>query len=251
MMFPEYVEICPKGVFQKEIIVTEEQMDGSGFMGIGDLARQMEKITEAHLGLFGVDRESLNEEGKIWVIAWTAISIRRMPKSGEKILLRIWPCKRKSVLYPRKYAFYSREGEPLACASSLFILMDRETRSASGPSEKMQRIPVVTIPGEPKLPQMQMQFPETFAGKIERTVQPDEIDKNGHLNNTCYLDWAVQLSERLGLQDQIPDSVWVEYTKELLLGQKVTLNYQKQGESLFICGYADKEKCFSIRIDYL
>ena len=74
------------------------------------MARQMEKITEMHLSSFGIDYISLREEGKAWVISWTAIHINKLPAKGDTVILRMWPGKNKAVMYTRNYGFYtSRE----------------------------------------------------------------------------------------------------------------------------------------------
>lgn len=235
MTFPEYTGICPEGVYQKEF-----EMTGLfGQVQPGDLAREMEKITEEHLGTFGMGRGELKAEGKIWVIAWTNISIVRMPKQGERVILRIWPGKMKTMMHTRRYAFYSVAGEPLACAASLFVQMDTQTRSFAEPTEKLKDMPVVVLPGEPGLPPMRLKFPD-LSQQVSRTVAPEEIDLNGHLNNTHYLDWVDSLVE----DDRVPKSIWVQYIKELMEGQEVTLHYDLQEGVLYVRGSIENCEAF-------
>ena len=191
MSFPEYTAVCPAGVYQKKFLMTGL----SGQVRPGDLAREMEKITEEHLGILGLSRDKLKAEGKIWVIAWTQIHISRLPKLGEQVILRIWPGKMKAMMQVRKYAFYPAAGEPLASASSIFVMMDASTRGFAAPSEILKYLPVVELPGEPDLPPMRLNFPSEPGQTLTRTVAAEEIDLNGHLNNTHYLDWADQLME--------------------------------------------------------
>jgi len=230
MTFPEYTAACPVGAFQKEFAMTGL----SGEVRPGDLAREMEKITEEHLGILGMSRDRLKAEGKIWVIAWTQIHISRLPKLGEQVILRIWPSRMKALMQVRKYAFYTADGEALACAASIFVMMDANTRSFAAPSEILKYLPVVEIPGEPELPPMRMNFPAELEQTLFRTVAAEEIDLNGHLNNTHYLDWTDDLTE-----GRVPTSIWVQYAKELLEGQQVDLQYGRQEETLYVRGMAE------------
>lgn len=230
MSFPEYTAVCPAGVYQKKITMTGL----SGRIRPGDLAREMEKITEEHLGILGLSRDRLKAEGKIWVIAWTQIHISRLPEPGEQVLLRIWPGRMKTMMQVRKYAFYAADGEALACAASMFVLMDANTRSFAAPSEILKYLPVVEIPGEPELPPMRMNFPTELGQTLSRAVAAEEIDLNGHLNNTHYLDWADELTE-----GRVPTSIWVQYAKELMEGQKVDLQYGRQEDTLYARGVAE------------
>lgn len=249
MTIPKYTADCPEGALQMEFTVTDDQTDASGRMRPSDFARQMERITAEQMRLYGIGRDSLREEGKIWVLAWTEIAIARLPRAGERVFSRVWAGKGKFVMYPRKYAFYSAEGEPLAGASSLFILMDEKTRGAARPSEKLKQIPVVAIPGEAQNPPMRVPFPKTLSKTAVRTVQPEEIDQNGHLNNTRYLDWAMDLAKEILPSGKSLTSVWVEYTKELRLGQQAQLQYEVQEGSFYLKGFLEGSSSFSLRME--
>lgn len=241
MIVPQYTDLCPEGVFEKKL----EMSALRGKVRPGDLAREMEKITEEHLGAYGMSRAELKAEGKIWVIGWTDIGIARLPEQGEQVILRVWPGKMKAVMHTRRYAFYSENGEPLACAASLFLLMDAETRGVAEPSEKLRAVPTVTLPEEPKLPKMTVAFPDVLSRQKMRTVAAEEIDRNGHLNNTHYLDWVDDL-----IGDRIPTSIWVQYVKELREGQQVTLRYEGQEDCLFLIGEADGAEAFKLIYRY-
>ena len=230
MSFPEYTAACPAGVYQKKFSMTGL----SGQVRPGDLAREMEKITEEHLGILGLSRDKLKAEGKIWVIAWTQIHISRLPALGEQVILRIWPGRMKAMMQVRKYGFYTAHGDLLACASSLFVMMDANTRGFAAPSKILKYLPVVEIPGEPDLPPMRLEFPAELGETRQRTVAAEEIDLNGHMNNTHYLDWMNGLLE----DNRMPKSIWVQYIKELMEGQEVALHYKMQDGTLYVRGVA-------------
>lgn len=213
------------------------------------MARQMEKITEMHLSSFGIDYISLREEGKAWVISWTAIHINKLPAKGDTVILRMWPGKNKAVMYNRNYGFYTEQGEPLACASSLFVMMDLKTRSVAMPSPKVKQIPVISVPGEAKPPKMRETMPAELTKQVTRVVQPTEIDKNGHMNNTCYLDWADDIRKIEGVNDKIPSYVWVQYIQELREGQKATLSYEAMEDALYLIGRGEVDS-FVIKMVY-
>ena len=235
MSFPEYTAACPVGVYQKKFSMTGL----SGQVRPGDLAREMEKITEEHLGILGLSRDKLKAEGKIWVIAWTQIHISRLPEPGEQVILRIWPGRMKAMMQVRKYAFYTADGEPLTCAASIFVMMDAHTRSLAAPSEILKYLPVVELPDEPGLPPMRMEFPAELGKTLQRTVAEEEIDLNGHLNNTRYLDWVDEL-----MGDRIPSSIWVQYIKELMEGQAVDLQHELQQDVLYVKGFSAEKDAF-------
>lgn len=246
----DYTKTCPEDVYEAEFEVTKEMTAGNEQMQPGNFARELEKITEAHLRSFGMNRESLLEEKKIWVISWNDIRISRLPKVGETVILRVWAGKKRAGMFSRFYGCYSAQGEALAGASSFFTLIDAETRTIAAPTEKIEQIPVVSLANEGKLPKMIQVFPENFAQQTERVVAPDEIDKNGHLNNTHYIDWAEDVAKDACGEERMPTSVWIRYEKELLVNEKVTLKYTMEKDKLYLQGFRGEELSFSVILSY-
>lgn len=247
---PEFQKTCPQGAYEVTFDVTEEMADVTGQMHPGDYAREMEKITEKHLGSFGLSRESLKAENKIWVISWNDIHIDHLPQLGASVLLRIWPGKKRAGMYSRLYACYTTDGEPLAGASSFFTLIDAQSRKIAAPTERIKQIPVVSLENEAALPKMIQVFPETFSRETERIVSETEIDKNGHLNNTYYIDWAEAVAREHCGEMRMPKSVWIRYEKELLVNETVVLKYTMEQDKLYLQGYREGELSFSVILGY-
>ena len=93
-------------------------------------------------------------------------------------------------------------------------------------------------------------FPENFAQQTERVVAPDEIDKNGHLNNTHYIDWAEDVAKDACGEERMPTSVWIRYEKELLVNETVTLKYTMEKDKLYLQGFRGEELSFSVILSY-
>ncbi len=153
-------------------------------------------------------------------------------------------------MHSRKYAFYTDDGELLLETASLFALMDRETRQAAVEPESMKNAITVTVPNEPKAPKMMISLPDIFAFGSLRTVSSDEIDYNGHMNNSHYVDWVEDLIDDSYRENHPPKSVWIEYTKELLENQTALLQYDMKDDILYVRGMIGSETVFKVRITY-
>ena len=245
--FPVFTQDCPEGVLERIITVSDKEADRAGYMHPAELARQMQSLTEAHFETYYRKTiDDLNGAGLAWIIAWTQMQIMRLPKIGETIRMRVWAGKKKAVLHTRKYAFYTNDGEPLMTTSALFLLMDRQTRKAAGDPDWMRGLPVVVIPGEPGAPKMNMAFPSDFDHLEGRRVDASEIDYNGHLNNSHYLDWTQALPEEAWLHEHAVRSVWVEYTHEMKLGQIAGMFYAFKGDCLYVKGISSEGDSFRL-----
>lgn len=250
MTFWEFAQDCSEGVFQKTMLVICEQADAYGRMRPSALARQMGDATAEHMALMGLDFDMLQSHGLMWVLARTALQVKRLPRHGEVVLLRAWAGKEKHWTYPRRSAIFSATGEQLVSACSQWMLIDANTRKLAPPSELLGAIPIVSLAGEAKPPPMQVPFPEELPHQAERAVQPSEIDLNGHVNNSFYLDWATELLDAMYQQEHTLSSFWVEYCHELFAGQSVSLRYKQEGDTFFVRGDVEGEESFSLRLDY-
>lgn len=251
MGVPLFTTECPQGVYQIAFEITEDMINETGRMSIGALARQMQHITESHFNQeAGLTGEALLAKGLSWVISWTNIELLRLPEKGEQVILGIWPGKNKVNLYSRIYAMYTADGEPLMATSSLFLLMDQNTRTVAAQPEEMKILNPIVVRGEPNLPKLQQRFPAVYRNQMQRTVSTEEIDYNGHLNNSKYLDWVEELLDSNFYTEKTPKIIWVQYVKELREGETAKLRYTWEDEVMYVRGIHNGEDSFLVKMEF-
>lgn len=239
-----------KGIYEKEIPVSAADSDAFGRMSIGALAWQIGNATAEHMERLGAGAAALREHGLTFVLARTELHIERMPRKGESVRLFGWAGEQKHWMYPRLTEIYSPEGERLVSACSQWMLIDVNSRTLSPPSALMDAVPVVSLEDEPKKPANSARLPKSLPGEASRAVSPQEIDLNGHMNNSHYLSWAVDLLPDEYLENRTPGFLWVEYSKELFEGQRCVLRYAQEEDTLFVRGYMDEERSFSLKMEF-
>ena len=249
MGFPAFTACCPEGVLEMKFTAARCDTDPFGRMPPYMLAKVMETAMKQQMEMCGWGREMVEKTGVTWVVGWTSLQIRRLPHGGENLLVRIWPGRKKFSMHVRKYAFFTEAGEPLVSAAVLFLPMDRRSRKLTLAAETLT-LPEVVIPGEADIPSLHKIFPDKLPFRSERTVCPHEIDENGHMNNTCYLQWAGDLCGKEFHKQHEPRSIWVQYINELTQGQTVTLDYAAEGQLFFIRGRVNQADSFLAIIQY-
>ena len=139
-------------VCEKDYLIEENMVDKAGKVTCSTLARFMQDMTTVHMNQAGISVESLMAENLLWVIVCTQINISRMPKAGETVEQYSWAGAEKFGMHSRRFAFFTKDGEELLNAASLFLLVNKETRVLSEPTKETLALPIVEIEGEPKLP---------------------------------------------------------------------------------------------------
>ena len=144
-----------------------------------------------HSDLLGTDYDTLAKKGLFWAVTRHGVTVHRMPRTGEKILVETWPMPATRVAYPRMMTARDEEGKLVFEVLSLWVLMDAQTRGMVLPGKSGVDVPGLvkgTEPEQPRsLPAVQSE------NTCERTVTYSCLDRNGHMNNTRYLDWVDDL----------------------------------------------------------
>ena len=245
-----FLETETDGIFQKHIKVTEENIDLNGNMYIGAIAREVGMATMEYNKAKGLSYYALFHQELLLVLVSTEVIVHKMPRKDDEIVLYSWAGIEKNWMFPRRSEMYFLNGEKAASICSQWLLIDKRTRQISVEKEIMKAIPTYSYPGEPKNPKLRVKFPEMLSKKHKRIVKSEEIDFNGHVNNSYYLDWAMELVNEYHLKNHIIESVWINYAKELFEGQKVELNYEKIENTFYLRGNAEGKESFSVKIEF-
>lgn len=236
-------------VCEKDYLIEENMVDKAGKVTCSTLARFMQDMTTVHMNQAGISVESLMAENLLWVIVCTQINISRMPKAGETVEQYSWAGAEKFGMHSRRFAFFTKDGEELLNAASLFLLVNKETRVLSEPTKETLALPIVEIEGEPKLPKMMQKYPTLMFGKTH-VVEESEIDYNDHVNNAVYLDWADSIFDETFIMNREMKGFWVQYDKEVVLEQNVELKYATSENSAYLKGCIDGVDYFKVKFDF-
>ncbi len=216
----------------------------------GVLAGLLQEAAIAHSEELDAGRARTLDRGALWVIARTYMEIDRLPVYGEDVTLRTWPGETMHVLFPRYFEMSLSSGERLLRVSSLWLLIDQRKRSMVFPDELGISVAGVERAGALPLPDRRIPFPASLPERRERQVRYSEVDLNGHLNNSRYLDWAEDLLDPEFHRDHPLRSLWVEYRSEIRSGETVELQSCLDNGALFLRGQKGDTEYFQLRADY-
>ena len=113
-------------------------------------------LSVIHASGLGFGTDEVLRRGAVWVITMQRVEIKRMPSEGELIWLETWTGKTTHLLYPRFYRICDEKGEVIIEASSLWTLMDIESRKMLSSEQFGHEIidmvngEEIAMPGAPK-----------------------------------------------------------------------------------------------------
>lgn len=122
-----------------------------------------------------------------WVLVSWQIQVERYPKLGERIRIVTWPYNFRAFYGWRNYLITDERGNCLACADSLWVLLDvksgHPTRLLPEMLEAYQLEPPVDKVHAPR----KLKLPEDMEAREPFAVQKYHLDTNHHVNNGKYI----------------------------------------------------------------
>ena len=213
-------------IFRQTLQIEDIHLDCHGQVKPSVLLYFAQEMAGKHAKLLGTDWQTLQEKDLFWAIIRHQVQIQRMPQAGEIITLETWPMPTTRVAYPRATVAYDAQGNVLFRTMALWVLMNTHTRTMVLPGKSG-----VAVSGT--LRGTELATPASLAPAVlentqRRTVRYTELDRNGHMNNTRYLDWVEDLLPAAFHAAHPLQGFTVCYLSEALEGQTLTLTWDQE-----------------------
>ena len=210
-----------------------------------------QEVAGKHGAMLSVDYDTLASRNMFWAIIRHRVQISRLPRIGERLRVETWPMPTTRVAYPRSVIAYDEVGNECFRAISLWVLMDMDTRNMILPGKSGISV-VGSLRGNELAPPNSL-VPKVLLNRRERTVGFTDLDRNGHMNNTRYLDWIADLLPSAFHEKHAIKEFTVCYLAESREGQILDLNWDFLEEGLLQVDAHRKlddkdERVFSARI---
>lgn len=210
-------------IYEQLFPVTDLVVDRYGRLKLSALLYFAQEIAGQHSALLGADYDTLAQKRLFWAVTRHKVQIHRLPQRGETVRVQTWPMPTTKVAYPRAMAVYDADGRELLRSISLWVLMDLDSRGMVLPGKSGVSVAGIARGNELALPHSLA--PRDLTSSQERVVTYSCLDRNGHMNNTRYLDWVEDLLPSAFHQQHTPREFTVCYASEALEGQAVRLDW--------------------------
>ena len=216
-------------VYTTNYFVSTLHSDCFGRCKPSSLLRFAQDAAGGHCVQLGTDWDSMAKHRYFWAVIRQRMEISRLPKEGETVTVKTWPMPSTRVAYPRATEGFDKDGNSLFKVISLWVIMDMDTRAMVLPGKSGIDVPGTSFGTELKAPGGLPAF-ESDSAHL-RAVTYSDLDVNGHMNNTRYLDWICDLLPADFHKEHPMKAVSICYMSEALEGQTLHLSYM--GDTVF------------------
>ena len=213
--------------------VTALHADCFGRAKPSSLLRFAQDAAESHCHLLGTDWDTMAKKNYFWAVIRQRMEITRLPNTGETVTVKTWPMPTTRVAYPRATEGFDEAGNSLFKVISLWVIMDMDSRAMVLPGKSGVDVAGTSFGTELKAPGGL----SSGGGSChtQRPVSFCDLDVNGHMNNTRYLDWLCDLRPAAFHKEHPLKAVTICYMNEAREGQQLQLAWT-EGDVLRVDG---------------
>ena len=239
-------------IFRVSFPLSDIHLDRFGRIKPSVLLFFAQEAAGGHCRLLQLDWETLASRNLFWAVTRHRVEILRYPTRGETITVETWPMPTTKVAYPRSVTGYDSQGREVFRVTSLWVLMDLQSRAMVLPGKS--GITVAGLLRGTELTVPHAIVPTEKENRQQRTVLFSQLDRNGHMNNTRYLDWVEDLLPSAYHQEHPLRAFTICYHTEALEGQDIGLEWTLAADTLLVDGSRAKgdgrERVFSVKAEF-
>lgn len=179
--------------FHLNFSVRYGEIGENGVATLSALGNWLQEAAGRNADELGFGEHALLPYGVTWILTRLVLRISRLPRAGESLQVYTWPS-RLDRFGHRGYEIYDGTGRLIVSGGSAWTVMKLEDRSMTALPDQLKAV----YPSSPRpcdefscrvIPRIRTDAPRS---SCMLRVRRDDLDINGHVNNTRYLAWLME-----------------------------------------------------------
>ncbi len=232
--------------YQEDFLIRTYQADMTDHLTPGALLQMMQEMAGTHAELLNVGRSALIPMELCWILTRVEVHMDRWPTSGQTLTIETFPMPNRRWFFPRYFIFRDTSGMQIGYAGTLWALLDIRERRMSKPDEIMRLMPDnsdLTAPMGLPATVSEVAIPPVTDVILPRYT---DLDVNGHVNNTRYIDWCCNALGIETMQRCQLCSFALNFNQEIRPGQTIRTELRRAGDAFSFSGFDGDTRHFDV-----
>ncbi|MFC2947988.1 acyl-[acyl-carrier-protein] thioesterase [Virgibacillus sediminis] len=211
-------------LYKKDYHIDLRDVDFKKKLRISTLFSYFQEIASLSAASLGVGIDDLEKDyGVAWILMRIKVEVARIPELNEDITIETWAHEPGKLEFKRDFFVRDQQGTPIIRAVSAWVLMDlverKLKRSSHIPFEYPSGREETAIDYELK----KLKRVESMKTVYQKVIGYSDIDFNGHLNNSRYVDFILDCLPIIDHQTHEIAAIEVNFNHEALPGETIKL----------------------------
>lgn len=222
----------------------------NGDMHIHSLMQYLQELASSHAERLGWGYEHLKQKNCFWVLVNFKIVFKRFPTWKDEVLIQTWPSGHDRLKAYREFRGLDKNNNEHFRAGSEWMILDHKDGrplnlkdvnfGVSGSSERM-------------IDNLKRLKPSENYSKIGEVLVPfSSIDVNGHVNNTEYIRWGIDILKKEKMLENKVNSIQITFLSEIFENEDLEFYVSKTDSLIMLMGKRkfDQKNIFLMEIGY-
>ena len=221
---------------RQDFAVHSYEVDTEGLLAPRALFAFLQEAAGGDAARGGYTMERLAEDGLVWMIQWMRVEIERPARRGETLAVTTWARRLDRALAWREFEVVDASRARVAVGTSRWAVVDVEARRLVRLPEFVRRSPVPDrLPALDRGPStLEPAEPAEMERRFE--VRRGDLDAVRHVNNTRYVEWALETVPEEVHETSRPSVVEIAFRREGTYGDAIVARTRRlpgDGEAVF------------------
>lgn len=222
--------------YTKSMIVDFKEVDRFLYLKLDAFLQMLNTTSMYHTVSLGLAPDYMEKRGMVWVLYSWKIKLLHGDYYAKKLHFTTFALFHKDIYSHRYFLVKDDEGMVVGYAVSVWIVIDFEKRKMVKVPEDVQNVYYSQFDSDLTEEQafivehlstapLKKRKVQVYTHEKEIELRFHDIDSNGHVNNTVYMEWAMESltteKEENFLLQHVVEDLAIVYKKEKMPGGKV------------------------------
>ncbi len=237
-------------IYEEEMKIGIDDVGKNGNITNRTILRLLENIGGYQSDKVGYGLLDIEKNGVSWILLDWKVQVLKRPRYGEKLLVKTWGRNPKKVTIGRDYEIFNEKNELCVVATSKWALIDIQNKKiARITPEVVNKYEVEEMSVFEEIEIDKINIPSEFLSSRAFIPTRRNIDLNGHMHNSHYLELAYETLPEEVYQNRPYDNFRITYKKEIKLGDIITCYYTFKDNKHIIVFKNDKDNTINSVIE--
>ena len=232
-----------KNIHEQDFTLSSCFIDCKSKLSPQHLLLLMQEVAWGHVEKHRIGWSYLQQFNQFWALIRLHAKIVRMPDWKETVTLKTWGKLSEGLSHFRDHEMTDKDGNIIIAATSTWVILDFTT----GRPQKVTHLPSYLYVNEHKnaivenAPKIKnLSFPEDT--REYKSVLYSDIDVNQHVNNSRYLQFAIDALPFDYVQKHTLKEFYLNFTRQAKIGDSYSVQYEEIEKDNFITNIYVKDK---------
>jgi medium-chain acyl-[acyl-carrier-protein] hydrolase len=229
----------PSEYFIKPYTISFYDTDFKGDLSIISLLKILNEAARDHAEVMGFGYNDLNPLNLVWVLSRIHLKIHHNPRIFDKVDIKTRSLGSNHIFAFREFMIVSNN-EVIIEAISAWIVIDPSTRKFSKITQALKGFTVIDASQYLEKLKIDEKISTDLSTLNYSPVLPSELDFNGHMNASRYIERIYNSFDTKFHQKHLPAEVTIIYNKEATEGDKLAVAQHFINDIQCVCYLVNK-----------